>query len=237
MDTPLLLLASSDTRLCRRLDRWLRSAGYDVVKPITNGHTPVPAGTVSPDARRPDAILVDLDGDAGDTPLALLSGLRRASTVPIVALLKTHEETGLVAAMDAGADDFLLKPVERPELLARLQAVISKSSARWAQPGAVSTKDFSIDLQARRVTTSEGDVRLTPIQWRMVELLVRNPGRLITQRQLLADVWGSERLTNTNYLRVFMAAIRRKLEPDPRHPRYFHTEPGLGIRFDPGTLT
>jgi two-component system KDP operon response regulator KdpE len=87
------------------------------------------------------------------------------------------------------------------------------------------------------VSTSAGDVRLTPIQWRLVELLVRNPGRLISHRQLLSDVWGSERLTNTNYLRVFMAAIRRKLEPDPKHPRYFYTEPGLGIRFDPGTVT
>jgi two-component system KDP operon response regulator KdpE len=134
-------------------------------------------------------------------------------------------------ALDAGADDYVTKPFGMDELLARLRAALRRNIA--ALPDAmVETADFAVDLAAKRVTGPEGEVRLTPTEWGLVEVLVRNAGKLVSQRQLLQDVWGPNYGEETNYLRVHMAHIRRKLEPDPARPRYFLTEPGMGYRFE-----
>ena len=134
-------------------------------------------------------------------------------------------------ALDAGADDYVTKPFGMDELLARLRAALRRSAP--APPNAVvRTADFAVDLAAKRVTGPEGEVRLTPTEWGLIEVLVRNPGKLVSQRQLLQDVWGPNYGEETNYLRVYMAHIRRKLEPDPSRPRYFVTEPGMGYRFE-----
>ena len=137
-------------------------------------------------------------------------------------------------ALDAGADDYVTKPFSMGELLARLRAAL-----RRAKPGdevlpIVETPDFRIDLATKRATESSGaEIKLTPTQWHLVEILVRNPDRLVSQRQLLEEVWGPSYVNQTNYLRQFMAQVRHKFEPDPAHPRYFLTEPGMGIRFLP----
>jgi two-component system KDP operon response regulator KdpE len=136
-----------------------------------------------------------------------------------------------VAALDAGANDYVSKPFGLAELMARLRVALRASVPTEELP-VVATADFTIDLAAKRVRKGTADVRLTATEWQVVEILARNPGKLITQRQLLEQVWGLAD-AKTNYVRVFMVAIRKKLEPDPAHPRYFLTEPGSGLRFIP----
>jgi two-component system, OmpR family, KDP operon response regulator KdpE len=140
-----------------------------------------------------------------------------------------------VAALDAGANDYVTKPFGVDELTARLRVVLRGSApSRGAGEPVVETEDFTIDLAAQRVIRDGQRVRLTRTEWQIVQLLVRNPGCLITHRQLLTDVWGVTDSTDSNYVRVFLVSIRRKLEPDPAHPRYFITEPGCGLCFLPG---
>ncbi|MEV6535615.1 winged helix-turn-helix domain-containing protein, partial [Streptomyces sp. NPDC051639] len=141
-----------------------------------------------------------------------------------------------VAALDAGADDYITKPFSMDELLARLRAAVRRTETPALAPGAdvVTTAEFTVDLVAKKARRAGRDVRLTPTEWHLLEILVSNPGRLVPQRRLLEEVWGASRSTKTNYLRVYMAQLRRKLEADPSHPRHFITEPGMGYRFEAG---
>ena len=161
----------------------------------------------------------------------VIRGLRGWSTVPIVVLSARDEEPAKVAALDAGADDYVTKPFGMDELLARLRAALRRAAPSQEEAEVV-TDDFVIDLAAKRVSRDGDDVRLTPTEWHLVEVLARNRGKLVTQRQLLDEVWGPSHERDTNYLRVFMAQVRRKLEPEPSQPRYFITEPGMGYRFE-----
>jgi two-component system KDP operon response regulator KdpE len=142
-----------------------------------------------------------------------------------------EHEAAKVAALEAGADDYVTKPFGMNELVARVRAALRRS-APPEEEAKVVTDDLTVDLTAKRISTHDGEVRLTPTQWHLVEVLVRNRGRLVSQRQLLQEVWGPTYSAESHYLRVFMAQIRRKLEPDPSHPRYFITEPGMGYRFE-----
>ncbi len=152
--------------------------------------------------------------------------------MPIIVLSARHQEAEKIIALDAGADDYMTKPFGMGELLARLRAALRRAKPLEDEPPVIETPDFRIDLLAKRVTDAAGDeIRLTPTQWHLVEILVRHEGRLVSQRQLLEEVWGPTSVDNPHYLRVFMAQIRRKIEPDPSSPRYFLTEPGLGLRF------
>ena len=178
---------------------------------------------------RPDVLILDLglpDMDGTD----VIRGVRGWSSVPIIVLSAWGEESQKVAALDAGADDYVTKPFGMDELLARLRAAVRRSSPAPDEPMVV-TGDFTVDLSAKRVVRDGSDVRLTPTEWQMLEVLVRNRGRLVTQRQLLREVWGPQYQTEANYLRVYAAQLRRKLEPDPAKPRYLLTEPGMGYRF------
>jgi two-component system KDP operon response regulator KdpE len=178
----------------------------------------------------PDVVLLDLGLPTMDG-LEVIDGLRGWSQVPIVVLSARGNERDKVAALDAGADDYVSKPFGMDELLARLRAAVRRASVTDEAPTIV-TPDFTVDLAAKRVLDAGGEpVRLTPTEWQLLEVLVRHPDQLVTQRQLLQDVWGPGYGGESNYLRVHMAHLRRKLEPDRAHPRYFITEPGMGYRF------
>ena len=180
----------------------------------------------------PDVVLLDL-GLPGVDGMGVIAGLRGWTDVPIIVLSVRGEESDKVAALDAGADDYVSKPFGMGELLARMRAALRRSAPEAAAP-IVATPDFRIDLATTRVTRFEDgeEVHLTPIEWGLVEQLVRNAGRLVSQRHLLHEVWGPQYDHETNYLRVHMANLRRKLEPDPSSPRYFVTEPDMGYRFE-----
>jgi two-component system KDP operon response regulator KdpE len=167
----------------------------------------------------------------------VIQGVRGWTATPIIVLSAWGQESQKVAALDAGADDYVTKPFGMDELLARLRAAVRRASPAPDEP-VITTADFTVDLAAKRVTrtgdgSSDSDVRLTPTEWQVLEILVRNHDRLVTQRQLLQEVWGPSYETESNYLRVYVAQLRRKLEPEPSRPRYLLTEPGMGYRFRP----
>nr|MBP7629625.1 winged helix-turn-helix domain-containing protein [Acidimicrobiales bacterium] len=180
----------------------------------------------------PDVVVLDL-GLPGIDGLQVITGLRGWTDVPIIVLSVRESEAAKVAALDAGADDYVTKPFGIDELLARVRASVRRSTPPPDEVLVVTTDHLVIDLAARRLSRDGHDVRLTPTEWHLVELLVRNSGKLVTQRQLLQEVWGPEFATETNYLRVYFARIRRKLEVDPAAPAHFITEPGMGYRFEP----
>ncbi|WP_327255348.1 response regulator [Streptomyces sp. NBC_01244] len=185
-------------------------------------------------ARHPDVVVLDL-GLPDMDGIEVIKGLRGWTRVPILVLSARHTSDEKVEALDAGADDYVTKPFGMDELLARLRAAV-----RRAEPGAgagedeviVETDTFTVDLAAKKAVRAGHDVRLTPTEWHLLEVLVRNGGKLVSQKQLLQEVWGPSYGTETNYLRVYMAQLRRKLEADPSHPRHFITEPGMGYRFE-----
>jgi two-component system KDP operon response regulator KdpE len=162
----------------------------------------------------------------------VVTRLRRRTTVPIIVLSAREGEADKVAALDAGADDYVTKPFGMEELLARMRAGLRRSAPADDQP-TVQTPTLSIDLRAKRVLREGVEVRLTPTEWHVLEALVRSPGRLVPGRELLQDVWGPTYGEETNYLRVYIAQLRRKLEARPSSPRHLVTEPGLGYRFEP----
>ncbi|MBZ9639947.1 response regulator [Streptomyces sp. PSKA30] len=184
-------------------------------------------------AHRPDVVMLDLglpDMDGVD----VIRALRGWTRVPILVLSARQASDEKVAALDAGADDYVTKPFSMDELMARLRAAVRRTEDTPLAPETtvVETDGFTIDLLAKKVVRDGHDVRLTPTEWHLLEILVTNPGRLITQKQLLQEVWGVSQSNKTNYLRVYMAQLRRKLEADPSHPRHLVTEPGMGYRFE-----
>jgi two-component system, OmpR family, KDP operon response regulator KdpE len=158
--------------------------------------------------------------------------------MPILVLSARDREGVKVAALDAGADDYVTKPFGMDELLARLRVLERRLANAEVDMPIIRTPHFEIDLPTKRITNIAGEVvRLTPLEWRILEALVRHPGRLVTQQQLLTTVWGPGYEDETSYLRVHLSHIRHKLEPDPARPRYLHTEPGMGYRFEIPTIT
>jgi two-component system KDP operon response regulator KdpE len=221
-----ILIVDDETQIRRALDINLRAHGYEVALAATGEDALTEAAACVPDLVLLDLGLPGLDG------VDVIRGLRGWTSIPIIVLSARHTDASKVAALDAGADDYITKPFSINELLARLRASLRRHQPAPEQP-VVETADFAVDMVNRRVTRAGEPVHLTPTEWQIVERLVRNPGRLVTQRQLLQEVWGPQYETETNYLRVHLAAIRRKLEPDPGQPRYFLTEPGIGYRFEP----
>jgi two-component system KDP operon response regulator KdpE len=219
------LVVDDEAQISKALSINLRTRGYDVdVAPTGEKALELAA------RNHPDAVILDL-GLPGIDGTEVVRGLRGWSTVPIVILSVREGEADKVAALDAGADDYVTKPFGMDELLARLRAALRRAAPADEEP-VIETPDFSVDLRAKRIFKRGKEVKLTPTEWHIVELLVRNPGKLVSQRQLLKTVWGPKYEDETNYLRVFMAQVRRKLEPVPSKPRYFITEPGMGYRFE-----
>ena len=226
--TTRILVIDDEPQILRALGTNLRARGY-AVDLAGAGE----AALTLAQRHRPDAVILDL-GLPGIDGLEVIRGLRGWTDVPIVVLSVRDSEADKVAALDAGADDYVTKPFGMGELLARLRAALRRA-APADEEAVVTTTDFTVDLTDKRVTDKEGvEIRLTPTEWALVEILVRNPGKLVSQQQLLHEVWGPQYGTETNYLRVYFAQIRRKLEPDPARPRYFLTEPRMGYRFVQG---
>jgi two-component system KDP operon response regulator KdpE len=184
-------------------------------------------------ARHPDVVILDL-GLPDMDGVEVIKGLRGWTRVPILVLSARHTSDEKVEALDAGADDYVTKPFGMDELLARLRAAVRRAEPTGVggDDVLVETDEFTVDLAAKKVNRGGEDVRLTPTEWHLLEVLVRNTGRLVGQKQLLREVWGPSYGTETNYLRVYMAQLRRKLEADPSHPKHFVTEPGMGYRFE-----
>jgi two-component system KDP operon response regulator KdpE len=223
-----ILVVDDEPQLLRALATNLKARGYEVDQAATGE-----AALMLAASHHPDLVVLDL-GLPGIDGLEVINGLRGWSSVPIVVLSVREREADKVAALDAGADDYVTKPFGMDELLARLRAALRRAVPAGKEEAVVTTADFTVDLTAKRVKRDSKEVKLTPTEWEIVEILVRSEGRLVTQRQLLKAVWGPQYEKETNYLRVYLAQIRRKLEPDPSQPRYFVTEPRIGYRFEPG---
>lgn len=222
-----ILLIDDEARFARALAISLRAHGYDVDVATTGEQ-----GLAAAASHHPDIVVLDL-GLPGLDGIDVLRGLRAWTNVPVIVLSARHEEPSKVDALDEGADDYVTKPFGMDELLARLRAIQRRGAGHDGDTPVIETAAFSIDLTAKRVTVNAADLHLTPKEWQLLELLVRNPGKLVTQQQVLREVWGPQYEKETDYLRVFIAGIRRKLEPEPSRPRYFITEPGMGYRFEP----
>jgi two-component system KDP operon response regulator KdpE len=221
-----VLIVEDEPQLLRALAINLRARRYDV-QTAADGTTALTlAGRRPPDLVILDLGLPDIDG------IEVIHGLRGWTQIPIVVLSARQDQADKVAALDAGADDYVTKPFGMDELLARLRAALRRATVEDNQP-TVTIGAFTVDFAGKTVTGGGETVRLTPTEWHLLEVLVRNPGRLVGQPQLLREVWGSGYETQTNYLRVYLAQLRRKLEADPSRPRHLLTEPGLGYRFQP----
>ncbi|MFD7326202.1 response regulator [Streptomyces sp. NPDC059875] len=225
-----VLVVEDDSQLARALVINLQARHY-VVDSAPDGATALSLAAAEP----PDVLIVDLglpDMDGID----VIKALRRWSRSPVLVLSARSGSEDKIRALDAGADDYMTKPFSMDELLARLRAATRRTEETAPAPHTnhlVTTEDFTVDLMAKRLRRADRDVRLTPTEWHLLEILICNPGVLVSRRRLLQEVWGPSYSTKTNYLRVYMAQLRRKLELDPSHPRYLITEPGMGYRFEP----
>jgi two-component system, OmpR family, KDP operon response regulator KdpE len=224
-----VLVVEDDPQIVRALVINLKARKYEV-DAASDGATALQRAA----ARHPDVVLLDL-GLPDMDGVEVIKGLRGWTRVPILVLSARQTSDEKVEALDAGADDYVTKPFGMDELLARLRAAVRRAEPVGSREDAVSLVEaagFTVDLAAKKVHRDGRDVRLTPTEWHLLEVLVRNTGRLVGQKQLLQEVWGPSYGTETNYLRVYMAQLRRKLEKDPSHPRHFVTEPGMGYRFE-----
>jgi two-component system KDP operon response regulator KdpE len=223
-----VLVVDDEPQIVRALRINLSARGYQVLTALSGGEALSVAADGKPDVIVLDLGLPDLDGTE------VIAGLRGWTAVPIIVLSARTDSSDKVEALDAGADDYVTKPFGMDELLARLRAAVRRSAASSAsgEDAVIETASFTIDLVAKKVHRSGVEVHLTPTEWGLLEMLARNKGKLVGQKQLLQEVWGPAYAKETHYLRVYLAQLRRKLEPEPSHPRHLVTEPGMGYRFE-----
>jgi two-component system KDP operon response regulator KdpE len=226
-----VLVVDDEPQLLRTLQITLTARGHDVHTAATGRRAITEATTRPPDLVILDLGLPDIDG------AEVIRRLRKRGTVPIIVLSGRTSGGDKVAALDAGADDYITKPFGIEELLARIRAVTRRAATDDPTP-AFEFGDYQIDLDARRVAAAPGgsgrvNVRLTPTEWRLLDALVRHPGKLVGRQQLITEVWGPVGSEDSSSLRFYLNRLRRKLEPDPSRPRHLITEPGVGYRFQP----
>ncbi|MGH3941919.1 MAG: response regulator [Pseudonocardiaceae bacterium] len=223
-----VLVVDDEPQIVRALRINLAARGYQVLTAANGAGALRAVAEGHPDVVVLDLGLPDLDGTE------VIVGVRGWSSVPIIVLSARTDSADKVAALDAGADDYVTKPFGMDELLARLRATVRRRAVGVdVDEPVVITSSFTIDLAAKKVHRDGADVHLTPTEWAILDLLVRHPGRLVSQQQLLTEVWGPAYAKETHYLRVYLAQLRRKLEPDPSRPGHLRTEPGMGYRFEP----
>ncbi|VXC69848.1 DNA-binding response regulator in two-component regulatory system with KdpD [Arthrobacter sp. 9V] len=222
----LVLIVEDEARIARAMQVTLQAHGYQALT-VGNG-----VDALQATAKHPVEIVVldlglpDMDG------VEIIRRIRGWSSMPIIVLSARHASEDKVEALDAGADDYVTKPFGLDELLARLRVASRRVVTEHEEP-TLATTDFMVDLAGKKIVKDGSEVRLTPTEWNILELLVRNKGKLVSQQQILTQVWGQAYAKETQYLRVYIAQLRRKLERDPAEPRHLHTEAGMGYRFDP----
>jgi two-component system KDP operon response regulator KdpE len=226
-----VLVVDDEPQILRALRINLRARHYEVYVAATGAEARTVAAAHPPDLVILDLGLPDMDG------VEVIGGLRGWTAVPIIVLSGRADSADKVEALDAGADDYVTKPFGMDELLARMRAAVRRTPAEQAPPR-VRLGGLVVDLAAKRVTAGGGDrpdqdIRLTPTEWHLLEVLLRNPGKLLSHRQLLHEVWGPGYDNAGGNLRLYLAQLRRKLEPDPARPRWLITEPGMGYRYQP----
>lgn len=218
-----ILIADDDPQLVRALRITLAAHGYDVIA------APDGAAAVAMAAQsHPDIVLLDLGMPRLDG-VEVIEALRGWSSAPIIVVSGRTGSADKVQALDAGADDYVTKPFQIDELLARLRALSRRAGSTAGEP-AVTFGDVTVDLAAKSVSRAGARVHLTPTEWRMLEFLARNPGALVTRQTLLKEIWASDQVSDSGYLRLYMSQLRKKLEADPAHPRHLLTESGMGYR-------
>jgi two-component system KDP operon response regulator KdpE len=221
-----VLVIDDEPQILRALRINLSVRGYEVITAATG------AGALRAAAEhKPDVVILDL-GLPDISGIEVLGGLRGWLTAPVIVLSARTDSSDKVEALDAGADDYVTKPFGMDEFLARLRAAVRRNTASEADQPVVETEAFTVDLAAKKVTKDGVEVHLTPTEWGMLEVLVRNRGKLVGREELLKEVWGPAYATETHYLRVYLAQLRRKLEADPSHPKHLLTESGMGYRFE-----
>jgi two-component system KDP operon response regulator KdpE len=224
MSAERVLVVDDEPQVLRGITAALRAAGYEV-----SGAETAAAALEAAALRPPDAVVLDLRLPDG-SGVEVCRRLREWSQAPVVVVSAVDEEDEKIAALDAGADDYVTKPYAVGELLARLRAALRRAAAPAGEPPAVRFGDVEVDLARREVALAGEPVHLTPREYRLLAELARHPGRVLTHRALLSAVWGPEYGSETHYLRVYMANLRRKLEEDPARPRHLVTETGVGYR-------
>ena len=222
-----ILVVDDEPQILRALRINLSVRGYDVVTAASGAAALRAAAERPPDVIVLDLGLPDMDGTE------VLAGLSGWCPAPVIVLSARTDSADKVDALDAGADDYVTKPFGMDEFLARVRAAARRATTAvdTSEP-VVETDSFTVDLAAKTVRRAGAEVHLTPTEWGMLEMLVRNKGKLVGQKELLREVWGPAYATETHYLRVYLAQLRRKLEDDPSHPRHLLTEPGMGYRFE-----
>src|SRR5712664_2761801 len=227
-DKQRILVVDDEPQITRVLRRSLMSQGYDVRTASDGAAALQTFGDWQPDLVITDLSMPNIDG------LQLCRNLRSISQLPIIVLSVKGEETTKVEALDAGADDYVTKPFGMDELLARIRAALRRAPADDGGSLVLDAGDFRVDLDRRAVTLRGTEVHLTPKEYDLMIHLIRNPGKVLTHRKLLGAVWGGDYTEQTEYLRVFIRQLRKKIEPEPSSPRYILTEPWIGYRFNPG---
>ena len=223
-----VLVVDDEPQILRALRINLSVRGYEVSTASTGAGALKAAAENPPDVVVLDLGLPDMDG------IEVLAGLRGWLSAPVIVLSARIDSSDKVQALDAGADDYVTKPFGMDEFMARLRAAVRRAATTLdADEPVVETDSFTVDLAAKKVIKNGSEVHLTPTEWGMLEMLVRNRGKLVGREELLKEVWGPRYGTETHYLRVYLAQLRRKLEDDPSHPRHLLTEAGMGYRFEP----
>ncbi|HDU8040571.1 TPA: two-component system response regulator KdpE [Cronobacter sakazakii] len=220
-----VLIVEDEKEIRRFLRTALESEGLRVYDAET-----LQRGLIEAATRKPDLVILDLglpDGDGID----FIRDYRQWSQTPVIVLSARSDEQDKIAALDAGADDFLAKPFGIGELQARLRVALRRHGSASQSDPVVRFSDITIDLAARRITRGTEEIHLTPIEFRLLGVLLNNPGKVLTQRQLLSQVWGPNAVEHSHYLRIYMGHLRQKLESDPARPRHLLTETGIGYRF------